>query len=41
VYTPWANLHKTLDMEVGAIGFHSEKNKKYVKNVSKDKDIIK
>ena len=23
VYTPWANLHKTADMAVGSIGFHS------------------
>lgn len=28
-------------MEIGAIGFHSEKNKKFVKKVSADKDILK
>ncbi len=25
IYTPWSNLHKTADMEVGAIGFHDRK----------------
>ena len=24
IYTPWANLHKTANMETGAIGFHDE-----------------
>lgn len=40
VYTPWANLKKTVDMEVGAIGFHDEKNKKH-RNCSRNKDILK
>lgn len=25
VYTPWANLKKTGDMDVGQIGFHRQK----------------
>jgi len=25
IYTPWSNLHKTHDMDVGAIGFHDRK----------------
>lgn len=25
VYTPWANLKKTADMDVGQVGFHSDK----------------
>ena len=25
VYTPWDNLKKTNDMEVGQIGFHKQK----------------
>ncbi len=25
VYTPWANLKKTADMDVGQIGFHRQK----------------
>ena len=25
VYTPWANLKKTGDMDVGQIGFHLQK----------------
>lgn len=26
VYTPWANLKKTADMDVGQIGFHRQKD---------------
>lgn len=26
VYTPWANLKKTGDMDVGQIGFHRQKD---------------
>ena len=25
VYTPWCNLRKTAGMDVGQVGFHSEK----------------
>ena len=28
VYTPWDNLKKTADMDVGQIGFHSDKEVK-------------
>lgn len=28
VYTPWANLKKTGDMDVGQIGFHRQKDVK-------------
>ncbi|KRX03317.1 hypothetical protein PPERSA_05675 [Pseudocohnilembus persalinus] len=41
VYTPWENLLKTHDMEIGAIGFKSEKNKKYINYVKKDRDILR
>ena len=26
VYTPWTNLKKTADMDVGQIGFHRQKD---------------
>lgn len=26
VYTPWSNLKKTADMDVGQIGFHKQKD---------------
>ena len=41
VYTPWDNLLKTKDMDVGAIGFKDEKRKKFVSDVNKNKEIIK
>ncbi|KAL4432680.1 hypothetical protein ABPG74_004973 [Tetrahymena malaccensis] len=41
VYTPWSNLHKTNNMEVGAIGFHSENLRKKVRDITRDKDIVK
>jgi thiamine pyrophosphate-dependent acetolactate synthase large subunit-like protein len=37
VYTPWSNLKKTADMDVGQIGFHRQKDVKIVtveKNVN-------
>ena len=40
VYTRWRNLHKTHDMEVGAIGFHNKDNVKRIK-VEKDTSIVK
>merc|ERR1711879_376152 len=40
VYTPWSNLKKTKDMEVGQVGFFSGKKvKKRV--VNKNRDILK
>ena len=41
VYTPWTNLHKTPGMEVGAIGFHSENLRKKIKNVERERDIVR
>jgi hypothetical protein len=40
VYTPWANLHKTSDMDVGAIGYHDRRNATHVKTV-KNPTIVK
>jgi len=31
VYTPWANLKKTASMEVGQVGFHSDKEVKKIR----------
>ncbi|XP_056409784.1 coiled-coil domain-containing protein 25 [Hyla sarda] len=36
VYTPWANLRKTGDMDVGQIGFHRQKD---VKSINVEKKI--
>ena len=40
VYTMWANLNKTADMEVGQIGFHSNKAVKKIRQLSKDNAIV-
>jgi len=40
VYTPWENLKKTSDMVVGQIGYHNQKNVKYI-TVKKNHDIVK
>lgn len=40
VYTRWRNLHKTSDMDVGAIGFHDKSKVKRMK-VEKDMSIVK
>lgn len=40
VYTPWANLHKTNSMEVGAIGFHNKSAVRRMK-VVRDNSIVK
>eukprot|EP01102_Stenamoeba_stenopodia_P007140 TRINITY_DN1991_c0_g1_i1.p1 TRINITY_DN1991_c0_g1~~TRINITY_DN1991_c0_g1_i1.p1 ORF type:complete len:207 (+),score=56.90 TRINITY_DN1991_c0_g1_i1:69-689(+) len=40
VYTPWANLKKTGDMDVGQVGFHSQKEVKMVRNIKRNKDIL-
>merc|ERR1711879_593339 len=41
VYTPWSNLKKTGDMVEGQVGFHSDKLVIKVKNVGKNKDLIR
>ena len=40
-YTPWYNLKKTQAMEVGEVGFKDEKEVYHVKNVTKDKELLK
>ncbi len=41
VYTPWSNLKKTNDMEVGQIGFHSEALRRYFTVAKKDNMVLK
>ncbi|XP_071988623.1 coiled-coil domain-containing protein 25 [Engystomops pustulosus] len=40
VYTPWANLRKTGDMDVGQIGFHRQKDVKSVNVEKKVNEIV-
>ncbi|XP_077408857.1 coiled-coil domain-containing protein 25 [Vanacampus margaritifer] len=40
VYTPWANLKKTGDMDVGQIGFHRQKEVKTVAVEKKVNEIV-
>ena len=40
VYTPWENLRKGAHMEIGAVGFHNEKNVKS-RRVKKNKAVVK
>ena len=40
VYTPWANLKKTGDMDVGQVGFHKNKEVRNVMIEKKVNDII-
>jgi len=40
VYTMWSNLHKTDSMEVGQIGFHSQKAVKKCRVAKKDKEVV-
>eukprot|EP01038_Epipyxis_sp_PR26KG_P010460 gene10460-14051_t len=40
IYTRWRNLHKTHDMEVGAIGFHDRSKVKSLR-IDKDNSIVK
>ncbi|XP_068136215.1 coiled-coil domain-containing protein 25 [Hyperolius riggenbachi] len=40
VYTPWANLKKTGDMDVGQIGFYRQKDVKSVTVERKDNEIL-
>ncbi|CAJ1452947.1 unnamed protein product [Effrenium voratum] len=41
VYTPFLNLKKEDHMEVGQVGFKEESFRTLMKNVAKDKDVIK
>lgn len=41
VYTPWSNLKKTNDMDVGAIGFHDERLRRYYTVDKKDNALLK
>ena len=41
VITPASNLQKTSNMDVGAVSYHNNKLTKIVKNVVKDKEILK
>jgi hypothetical protein len=40
LYTPWENLKKDGSMDVGQVGFHSEKNVKKLM-VDRNKEIVK
>uniref|UniRef100_A0A8C9RV56 Coiled-coil domain-containing protein 25 n=1 Tax=Scleropages formosus TaxID=113540 RepID=A0A8C9RV56_SCLFO len=40
VYTPWSNLKKTGDMDVGQIGFHRQKDVKVVAVEKKINEIV-
>jgi hypothetical protein len=40
VYTPWENLMKKNSMEVGQVGFHSDKRVKRIKTVKKVSAIV-
>lgn len=41
VYTPWQNLHKRSNMEIGQIGFHDQNQVVKVRGVTRERDIIK
>lgn len=41
IYTPASNLKKTNNMETGSVSFYNSKLRKFVKNVPKDKDLIR
>merc|ERR1712151_307539 len=41
VYTPFLNLKKEERMDTGQVGFKDEAFRKLIKNVAKDKDVIK
>ena len=40
VYTMWDNLKKTADMDVGQIGFHSNKAVKKIRLASRENEIV-
>lgn len=41
VYTPWTNLHKMGHMDVGQIGFHDERQRRYHTVAKKDTALLK
>merc|ERR1711934_876327 len=41
VYTPWENLDKRQDMDVGTIGYHDQSRRVIVKKVKKEREIAK
>merc|ERR1712232_138012 len=41
VYTPYLNLKKEERMDTGQVGFKEETFRKIIKNVAKDREIIK
>ena len=41
VYTPWENLNKRQDMDVGTIGYHDQSRRVVVKKVKKEREIAK
>ncbi|KAA0150735.1 hypothetical protein FNF29_05072 [Cafeteria roenbergensis] len=41
VYTPWQNLKKVDRHDVGTVTFHKMSKCKYVKNVSKDREMLR
>lgn len=41
VYTPWSNLHKTNGMDVGQVGFHDERLRRYHTVAKKDTTILR
>ncbi|KFG42200.1 CCDC25 protein [Toxoplasma gondii p89] len=41
VYTPWSNLRKSAHMDIGQVGFKDEKRVRYIKNVAKDRELLK
>lgn len=41
VFTPWSNLKKTSDMEIGQIGFHKENLRRYHTVLQKKRDMLK
>eukprot|EP01116_Phalansterium_solitarium_P021693 TRINITY_DN6845_c0_g1_i1.p2 TRINITY_DN6845_c0_g1~~TRINITY_DN6845_c0_g1_i1.p2 ORF type:complete len:212 (-),score=65.55 TRINITY_DN6845_c0_g1_i1:89-724(-) len=40
VYTPWANLKKTGNMDVGQVGFHNEKQVRKVNTVERKRETV-
>lgn len=41
VYTKWKNLKKTSGMEVGQVGFNHPDRVRYVRNIEKDRELVK
>ena len=40
IYTMWANLKKTADMEIGEVGFHNDKDIRTITIEKKNNDIV-